>query len=130
VVTRRAGTRATAQAVFERATEIISAEFSRALQIEEVARRVAVSPRQLQRVFSEVEGTGFRTYLCETRMSRAVALLASTDLPVKEVGARIGYRDASQFGKAFKRVHGISPSEARMRSRARGPSRPSGGGRP
>jgi transcriptional regulator GlxA family with amidase domain len=116
-VEQRAGTREAEQAVFERASEIIATEFARPIRIEDVARRVAVSPRQLQRVFADVEGVGFRAHLCELRMAHAAELLGSTDLPVKVVAARVGYRDASQFGKAFKRVHGVSPSQARTRGR-------------
>jgi helix-turn-helix protein len=34
------------------------------------------------------------------------ALLAQTELPVKEVARRVGYRDNSQFSKAFERTYG------------------------
>jgi AraC-like DNA-binding protein len=46
-------------------------------------------------------------------MCRAEELLATTDLPVKEVAQRVGYRDASRFSKAFKRARGVTPSQSR-----------------
>lgn len=114
---QRQSTREARVAIFEEAAVIVASEYSRELRIEEVAARVAVSPRQLQRIFMEVDGVGFRAYLARVRMSRAAVLLAQTDLPVKEVARRVGYLDPSQFSKAFKRVYGMSPSESRPAAR-------------
>jgi two-component system, response regulator YesN len=114
---RRESTKEAYGSIFDEAAEIMSSEFSRPYKVEDVARRVATSPRQLQRVFAEVHGLGFRAYLRGIRMCRAAELLATTDLPVKEVAQRVGYRDASQFSKAFKRTRGVTPSEARAARR-------------
>jgi transcriptional regulator GlxA family with amidase domain len=129
---RRPATQEARLAIFAEAVEILAKEWSRPLRIDDVARRVATSPRQLQRIFADVAGVGFRSYLTRLRMSSAAALLASTDLPVKEIARRVGYGDASQFSKAFKRAYGISPSKARAMRRERreesgrvGPSRAS-----
>lgn len=48
-------------------------------------------------------------------MSHARDLLATTDLPVKEIATRVGYGDPSQFSKAFKDAYGASPSDSRGR---------------
>jgi AraC family transcriptional regulator, regulatory protein of adaptative response / methylphosphotriester-DNA alkyltransferase methyltransferase len=113
---RRLSTQEARLAIFDEASAIVEAEFSTsALRIDEVARRVATSPRQLQRIFSEVEGVGFRSHLRHVRMSRAAALLHSTDVPVKEVARDVGYGDPSQFAKTFRRTYGVSPSEARAK---------------
>jgi transcriptional regulator GlxA family with amidase domain len=114
---RRESTKQAYGSIFDEAAEILASEFSRPNKVEDVARRVATSPRQLQRVFAEVDGRGFRSYLRRIRMCRAAELLATTDLPVKEIAQRVGYRDASQFSKAFKRTRGVTPSEARAARR-------------
>jgi AraC family transcriptional regulator, regulatory protein of adaptative response / methylphosphotriester-DNA alkyltransferase methyltransferase len=98
--------------------EIVRAEFGRPLTLEEVARRLATSPRQLRRIFTEAGGKSFRSLLTEVRMDRAAELLEATDLSVSEVGRRVGYREAGQFTKAFKRAHAATPSEFRVRRRA------------
>jgi AraC family transcriptional regulator of adaptative response / methylphosphotriester-DNA alkyltransferase methyltransferase len=100
-------------AIFADAVEIIAAEYSRPIRIEEISRRVATSPRQLQRVFADVGGRGFRAHLRAIRMAHASELLATTDLPVKQIARRVGYDDPSQFSKAFKRTYGVSPSRLR-----------------
>jgi AraC family transcriptional regulator len=43
------------------------------------------------------------------RAARAQALLAETDLPVTEVGARVGYMSSSHFARAFRQATGLSP---------------------
>jgi AraC family transcriptional regulator of adaptative response / methylphosphotriester-DNA alkyltransferase methyltransferase len=83
------------------------------LGLDDVAREIATSSRQLQRVFSELAGTAFRDELAAVRMQHGAALLLTTDLPVSEVAHRVGYRQAAQFAKAFRRHHGVSPSGLR-----------------
>ena len=110
---RRAATEEAYGSIFDEAAAILAAEFARPIRVDDVARRVATSPRQLQRVFAEIGGLGFRAYLRRIRMCHAADLLATTDLPVKDVARQVGYRDASQFSKAFRRAHGVSPSQSR-----------------
>jgi transcriptional regulator GlxA family with amidase domain len=114
---RRPATQESRLAIFAEAVEILADESSRPLRIDEVAGRVATSPRQLQRIFADVAGIGFRSYLRRLRMSKAAELLATTPFPVKEIARRVGYGDASQFSKAFKRTYGISPSQCRTMAR-------------
>jgi len=109
----RTGTQVERERIFREAARIVAAEFQRPLTAEEVARRVAVSPRHLRRVFSEVYETSFRSYLAQVRMLRAAELVACSDLPIGEIARRVGYREPSQFTKAFKRAHGATPSDAR-----------------
>jgi AraC-like DNA-binding protein len=66
--------------------EIVRAEFGRPLTLEEVARRLATSPRQLRRIFTEAGGKSFRSLLTEVRMDRAAELLEATDLSVSGGG--------------------------------------------
>jgi AraC family transcriptional regulator, regulatory protein of adaptative response / methylphosphotriester-DNA alkyltransferase methyltransferase len=83
------------------------------LSLTRVARQIATSRRQLQRAFAEVGGTSFRRELQRIRMSRAAELLHEGRLSVQEVAAAVGYRQAAQFAKAFRRSHGAPPSSFR-----------------
>ncbi len=86
------------------------------LTLDDVAHRIATSRRQLQRIFAELAGTGFREELTAIRMERAAELLHGP-LPVGEVARRVGYRQSAQFAKAFRAHHGVVPSEYRERVR-------------
>jgi AraC family transcriptional regulator, regulatory protein of adaptative response / methylphosphotriester-DNA alkyltransferase methyltransferase len=77
-----------------------------------VARSIATSRRQLQRVFGE-HHTSFRRELQCARMIRAAELLSEQSLTVAQVGQAVGYREPAQFSKAFRRHHGRPPSELR-----------------
>lgn len=100
--------------LFDQATAIVEREFSRPITADEVAARVACSPRQLRRVFTEVGGTSFRAFVMRVRMTAAARLLVSTDLPVKQIASRVGYREPGQFTKAFKRAYAVAPSRYRQ----------------
>jgi AraC family transcriptional regulator, regulatory protein of adaptative response / methylphosphotriester-DNA alkyltransferase methyltransferase len=101
------------RALFEDAAEIVRAEYPRPLALDDVARRVAASRRQLQRAFAEAGETTFRTYLQKVRMAQAAQLLRQDSMPVNRVARTVGYRQPAQFAKAFRRHHGAPPSAFR-----------------
>jgi AraC family transcriptional regulator of adaptative response / methylphosphotriester-DNA alkyltransferase methyltransferase len=47
------------------------------------------------------------------RMQKALELLQEGSLPVREVATSVGYRQAAQFAKTFRRHHGRPPSSIR-----------------
>ncbi len=106
----RPGTVDRRRALFEEAADIIEHEYPEELELDEVARRLATSRRQLQRAFAEAGDTTFRTHLARVRMRKALEMLREGSLPVREVAARVGYRQAAQFAKTFRRHHGRPPS--------------------
>jgi AraC family transcriptional regulator, regulatory protein of adaptative response / methylphosphotriester-DNA alkyltransferase methyltransferase len=83
------------------------------LALSDVARQIATSERQLQRVFAELAHSAFRDEVAAVRMQHAAALLQTTDLPVGDIARRVGYRQAAQFAKAFRRHHALSPTAFR-----------------
>ena len=103
--------------LFEEAVLIVEEEFASELSLDDIARRVASSRRQLQRAYAEIGNTTFRSHLTAVRMDAAAELLARGSLTVREVAHRVGYRQPAQFAKAFRRHHGVSPSSYRTRRR-------------
>jgi AraC family transcriptional regulator, regulatory protein of adaptative response / methylphosphotriester-DNA alkyltransferase methyltransferase len=101
------------RALFDEAVEMIEREPSSSLDLDTVARSLATSRRQLQRAFAEIGGTTFRSYALEVRMRRAREFLRDTDMSVREIAERVGYRKPPQFCKTFRRQHGQSPSRFR-----------------
>jgi transcriptional regulator GlxA family with amidase domain len=115
-VTNRPTTVARRRELYEEAVDILEREYDRDLELEDVARRIATSRRQLQRAFAEVGHTSFRAHLAAVRMRRALELLRTGRAPVREVAMTVGYRQPAQFAKAFRRHHGIPPSSLRTAS--------------
>jgi AraC-like DNA-binding protein len=106
--------------LFRDAAAIVEEDYASDLSLDDIARRVASSRRQLQRAYNEIGDTTFRDHLTEVRMNRAAQLLAERDLTVREVANTVGYRQPAQFAKAFRRQHGVAPSEYRAANRANG----------
>jgi len=99
--------------LFEDAVRIVEDEYGSDLSLDDIARRVASSRRQLQRAYAEIGRTTFREHLTTIRMNRAAELLRSRRLTVREVARRVGYRQPAQFAKAFRRHQGLAPSDFR-----------------
>jgi AraC family transcriptional regulator of adaptative response / methylphosphotriester-DNA alkyltransferase methyltransferase len=95
------------------ATQEIERNYADPLTVASVARAIGTSNRQLQRVFEEIGGKSFRTHLAAVRMERARELLLSEHATVRAIAGRVGYTQPAQFAKAFRRHHGVSPSELR-----------------
>jgi len=103
--------------LYHEAQEIVEQEFGSDLSLDDIARRVASSRRQLQRAYAEIGETTFREHLTAVRMERAAELLRIRGLTVRDVAHRVGYRQPAQFAKAFRRHHGIAPSDFRAGGR-------------
>ena len=99
--------------LFEDAVAIVEAEYASDLSLDDIARRVASSRRQLQRAYAEIGRTTFREHLTKVRMQRAAEMLSTRGLTVREVAHRVGYRQPAQFAKAFRRHLGVAPSDYR-----------------
>lgn len=103
--------------LYEDAVAIVESEFQSDLSLDDIARRVASSRRQLQRAYAEIGHTTFREHLTTVRMERAAEMLDGRGLTVREVAHRVGYRQPAQFAKAFRRHHGQAPSDFRASRR-------------
>ena len=110
---QRPATVALRTSLFEDATAIVEREYGAELSLDDIARRIASSRRQLQRAYAEVGQTTFREHLTRVRMERAAELLARRSVTVREVAHRVGYRQPAQFAKAFRRHLGVAPSDYR-----------------
>jgi AraC family transcriptional regulator, regulatory protein of adaptative response / methylphosphotriester-DNA alkyltransferase methyltransferase len=113
VPTQRPSTVRLRTSLLAEANAIVDREYASELSLDDIARRVASSRRQLQRAYAEIGHTTFRDYLTRVRMDRAAEMLAGQTLTVREVAHRVGYRQPAQFAKAFRRYRGVAPSDFR-----------------
>ncbi|MGE0484258.1 MAG: AraC family transcriptional regulator ligand-binding domain-containing protein [Gammaproteobacteria bacterium] len=85
-----------------------------AVDEEAVARALFVSKRTLARRLA-AEGSGFRALRDEVFAALAARYLADTTLTVEAVAGLLGYHDAANFRRAFKRWRDITPERFRAR---------------
>lgn len=82
----------------------------RLLSLDEVAGQLHVSDRTLRRQLA-AEGARFQALQETVRHQRALDLLRrNTTMAIDEVAEHLGYSDPSNFGRAFRKWEGISPS--------------------
>jgi len=84
--------------------------------LEELAKHSRSSVRTLERKL-RAQGTSYSELLEQARHSAALELLR-TDLGIEAVAARLGYSDAANFARAFRRWTGRSPSAHRAAASA------------
>ena len=102
-----------------RALEVVAEHFHDAtLSLARVARSAGISPCHLARILKRDTGRVFLWHLHSARIEAAKSLLETTDRSVKEVAALVGYTDATQLCRHFRRRSGNSPLSFR-RARAR-----------
>ncbi len=83
------------------------------LSLASVARVANMSATYFSAKFKEVGGINFVDYVARTRVAKARALLLDPQRRVCEVAFAVGFQSLSQFNRAFKKVAGQSPRDAR-----------------
>lgn len=80
--------------------------------LEEVARRMNISPRTLIRRL-RAAGTSFQREIDAIRRQRAIEQLRRVSVPMSSIAEALGFADSASFAKAFRRWTGVSPSTYR-----------------
>jgi len=83
------------------------------LKIATLAGLVSLSRSHYTTLFERVTGYAPLSYLNHLRMQRAVQLLNTTDLSIKQISDQLGFCDQFYFSRAFAKMHNHSPSEHR-----------------
>ena len=96
-----------------KAIGLIHKEPAKDWTIGSLAREVAMSRSAFAERFSELVGEPVMQYLTRWRMHLASIYLATDGIGVEEVALRLGYQSGAAFSRAFKRLQGVSPGEAR-----------------
>ena len=66
----------------------------------------------LSHVFKKQTGMTVTNYLTKTRIDAAMRMLTRDHVKVYEAAAAVGYKDVTYFSATFKKLTGLSPSEA------------------
>ena len=83
--------------------------------LESIARSNRVSPRTIDRYLRR-ENLSFRELLRQVRFERACELLKHSPATVMQIAQRLGFSDAANFSRAFRRAIGVSPAAYRQRA--------------
>ncbi len=83
--------------------------------LDHVASELAVSRRLFTRLFREITGESWSSYLTKLRIDYACRLLAESSRSILTIAFETGYEDLSSFYRAFKRHRAMPPHTWRRR---------------
>lgn len=101
--------------VIKRAQEFIEANFGDRITVDQLARMLAVSRRNLERRFKKATSNTLVEYIQRVKIEAAKARLESSRENVNEVMYKVGYTDPKAFRITFKRITSLSPVQYRNR---------------
>jgi AraC family transcriptional regulator len=83
------------------------------ISIEEIAKQAHVSEFHFQRTFTILTDISVGEYLRRRRLTLAAQELSTTNSKIIDIALKYGYDTPEAFSKAFRRQHGLTPSQAR-----------------
>ena len=96
-----------------RVMEYLEEHLTEEIDPEAISRIMACPYSVYQRSFAPVTGIQLSEYIRRRRLSLAAHELQGTSQRVLDIAVKYGYDSADAFAAAFKRMHGITPQEAR-----------------
>ncbi len=90
--------------------EYIDAHLTDEIDVDVLCNMACLSRMYFFRMFEAVTGTGYREYVRNRKMTLAAKDLQTSDAKVIDVAFKYGYSSSEAFSRAFKSVHGVSPS--------------------
>jgi len=97
----------------KRAALLIEQTIDTPMSVQSLAKRLAVSVRQLERRFLKAEGLSPRDFALQLRLSHARWLIEHTARPMTSIALESGFNDASHFARCFRRTQGATPTSIR-----------------
>jgi transcriptional regulator GlxA family with amidase domain len=92
---------------------LLSVDLRRDISLTEAAEHVNLSVSRCRHLFKVETGMPLARYLKFLKLQRAKELIETTPLTIKEVMARVGIKDKSDFAKDFKGMYSLSPTQYR-----------------
>src|SRR5919107_1375417 len=103
------------------ALERLRKDFDRPLRVEDVARESGMSVSGFHHHFKAVTAMSPLQFQKRMRLQAARRLMLGEDLDAGSAGRRVGYSDASQFSREYKRLFGAPPMRDAERLREAAP---------
>lgn len=93
------------------------------ITLAQLASMCSKSVSSFRRAFEQTMHSSPFEYLYHVRVKAAISLLQTTELPVTEIAARVGYQTLSSFNRHFNRIAGMPPMACRKKERPGGAKR-------
>ena len=101
--------------IFTKFTELLERHHKKEREIAFYADKMCMTSKHLSQVIKDYTGKTALGIIEEYVISEAKSMLLSTTMSIQQISDELNFPSQSVFGKYFKRVAGISPSEYRNR---------------
>ncbi len=96
-----------------RAMLLIEQNLSVPLSADELAQRVNISRRQLERAFRDQVGLSPQQFSRQLRLRYGFWLLTNSERSITEIGQECGFSDTAHFSRQFRTTFGKTPTDVR-----------------
>ncbi|MFD1677172.1 AraC family transcriptional regulator [Alicyclobacillus fodiniaquatilis] len=96
---------------YQMATQFIQDNYANAITLNEVAERLHISGRQLQRIFEQHGGGSFKSYLENIRLSHVCRALIEGDRSFEQIAEQHGFSSSNYLYNVFKKKIGLTPGQ-------------------
>ncbi len=93
--------------------EYIEENLDGELTVEAIAQKAYMSKFHFQRMFSMLTGFTVSEYVRNRRLTKAAQEIINSDVKIIDIAMKYGYESPEAFTKAFRSIHGISPTFAK-----------------
>lgn len=101
------------KSTFTQITRFLNENISEQITLDTLTKEFAINRNKLNNIFMEQASMTCLAYLLNLRIDLAKIFLTKTEIPIGEVGSRVGYPDSNYFTKVFKKATGMSPKQFR-----------------
>lgn len=93
------------------AFQYIEKQYQNDISLKDVSFAAGFSEYHFSRIFKEMTGKHFLSYLNERRIKKAIKLITSRNMSITEVALSSGFNSIATFNRTFKKLKGCTPVE-------------------
>ncbi len=105
---------------FKRFQQLVEEHFTQWHSVADYVDRLSCTEKSLTRAVTASLGTTAKSFISARIALEAKRLLLHTDLPVAAIAEQLGFDEATNFSKFFRREVGNTPASFRLQQRANG----------
>ncbi len=98
---------------FNKAINYIENNLGNNINVDDVSKISGSSSYHFIRMFSALTNMGIYEYIRKRKMTKACEELQNSNIKILDLALKYGYDSPTAFSRAFKEIHGITPSKAR-----------------
>jgi len=102
----------------EKIIDLVQQYYDTDLTLEECASRLHYNANYLSSVFRKETNVSFSDYLTMYRFKMAKKWLSETDIPIKDIAARLRYNNSQNFIRSFRKQEGMTPGQYRDKNKS------------